>query len=165
MTDIITNPMTAQMDDDFVVFMLGMRINRWWRIDRWLSVARAMPRMMRELSERPELGLLGHQSWFGRTTVMVQYWRSMDHLMNYAKARDSAHLPVWREFNRTLGKTGDVGIWHETYAVRPGSYETIYHHMPPFGLGRVGQLIEARGRYKGARGRLEQRPTSLPKAA
>ena len=51
--------MTALMDEDFVVFLIGMRINRWWRPDVWLPVAMAMPRMIEELEADPESGFLG----------------------------------------------------------------------------------------------------------
>ena len=53
---------------------------------------------------------------------------------------------------RQLG--GAVGIYHETYVVQPGSYECVYHHMPPFGLGRIGPLVPAEGELKTAAGRL-----------
>lgn len=150
MSEIINERMTATMDGEFVVFMLGMRINRWWRVDRWWPLARMMPRMLRELSEKPELGLLGYESWFGRTTIMVQYWRSHECLKNYARARDSQHLPAWREFNRRVGKSGDVGIWHESYTIAPDRHESIYHHMPQFGLGRASGLMAARRRRPAA---------------
>lgn len=42
--------------------------------------------------------------------------------------------------------TGDVGVWHATYVVAPGSYENIYVNMPPFGLGKVGQRARRPGR-------------------
>src|SRR5689334_14761708 len=89
----IPKRMTGRMDGEFVVFLIGMRINRWWKFWVWLRVALAMPRMMRELKQHPELGLLGAQAWFGRTTVMVQYWRSAEQLMKYARSRDNQHLP------------------------------------------------------------------------
>jgi hypothetical protein len=85
---------------------------------------------------------------------MMSYWRSMDHLMAYAKSRSSEHLPAWRSFNRLVGTNGDVGIWHETYRVRPGDYENVYVNMAPFGLGKVGELVEASGSRAGAQGRL-----------
>jgi hypothetical protein len=68
----------------------------------------------------------------------------MDALMDYAKKRDSAHMPAWREFNKRVGTSGDVGIWHETYRIRPGDYESVYVNMTPFGLGRAGQLVDAK---------------------
>ncbi|MDQ6860853.1 MAG: DUF4188 domain-containing protein, partial [Verrucomicrobiota bacterium] len=72
--------------------------------------------------------------------ISLQYWRSAAHLTEYAANRDRQHLPAWAAFTRAVGDSGDVGIWHETYLVKPGGYETIYHNMPPFGLGRVESL-------------------------
>ena len=144
----------AEMPGDFVVFLIGMRINQPWMVHKWLPVARAMPRMIRELYGRPELGFLHAEAWFARTVVLIQYWRSMDQLMAYAKDRDAAHLPAWAAFNRAVGTSGSVGIWHETYAATPGSYESIYVNMPPFGLGRAGTLHAATRRRDSARGRL-----------
>jgi hypothetical protein len=154
MAKTIDKRMTGLMDGEFVVFLIGLRINRWWKVWRWLRVLPAMPRMLRELAHKPELGLLGAEQWFGRTTIMVQYWRSMADLMAYAKSRDSEHLPAWKEFNRLVGTNGDVGIWHETYRVRPGDFENVYVNMVPFGLGKVGQLVEATGHHARAEGRL-----------
>jgi hypothetical protein len=154
MAKVIQERVTGTLDGEFVVFLIGMRINRWWLPHRWMPVAMAMPRMIRELTQKPELGFLGAEQWFGRTTVMLQYWRSMDHLMAYAKARSSAHLPAWRAFNRAVGTNGDVGIWHETYRVRPGDYENVYVNMSPFGLGKVGALVPAHGPRAGAEARL-----------
>ena len=127
----------AQLDGEFAVFIIGARINKLWAVHRWLPVAKAMPPMMRELRSHPELGLLGCEAYAGRTTLMVQYWRSLQHLLDYAKAKDSAHLPAWREYNQKVRRSGVVGVWHETYVVRPGNYENIYVNMPPFGLARV----------------------------
>jgi hypothetical protein len=161
MKTIIPQRMTATMDGDFVVFLIGMRVNRWWKFRQWFRVASAMPRMIRELNENPALGCLGGETWFGRTTIMVQYWRSMDALLSYAKARNAEHLPAWRAFNKLVGTNGDVGIWHETYRVRPGDYESIYVNMMPFGLGKVGRLEEGRAQ---AQERLEAN-ASLPREA
>lgn len=150
----IAKRMAGKMDGDFVVFLIGMRVNRWWLVHKWLRVAMAMPRMLRELGTKPELGFLGAESWFGRTTVMVSYWRSMEHLMAYAKSRNSEHLPAWRAFNHSIGTNGDVGIWHETYRVHPGDHESVYVNMMPFGLGKVGELVEAHGVRARAESRL-----------
>ncbi len=144
----------ARLDGEFVVFLIGMRINRLWKVHRWLPVVFAMPRMLRELEAKPELGLLGYDQWPGRTFLMLQYWRSMDALLSYAKSRDAAHLPAWRSFNKLVGTNGDVGIWHETYRVRQGDYENIYVNMPTFGLGKVGELLEAGGKREHAKDRL-----------
>lgn len=144
----------ASLEGDFVVFLIGMRINKPWLLHKWWPVASAMPRMLRELQQKPELGLMHSEMWFSRTTLMVQYWRSMDQLMAYAKNRDQQHLPAWAAFNKAVGTDGTVGIWHETYAVSPGRYENVYVNMPPFGLGQAGQLAPASGVRKSAAGRM-----------
>ena len=147
--------LTSTLDGDFVVFLIGMRINTPWKLHRWMPIARSMPRMLAELEAHPEMGMLGGHMWFSRTIILVQYWRSMDQLMAYATNRDAEHLPVWRDFNQTIAKTGDVGVWHETYAISPGSYENVYVNMPPFGLGKVGKRVPATGAVSAARGRLD----------
>ena len=154
MTKTIDARRTGRIEGEFVVFLIGMRVNRWWKIHKWLPVALAMPRMLRELSEHAELGFLGAEQWFGRTTVMVQYWRSAEQLLAYAKSKTGAHLPAWKAFNRAVGTRGDVGIWHETYRSRPGDYETIYVNMPAFGLAKASLGLEAEGAHASASGRL-----------
>ncbi len=145
---------TSATAEDVVVFLIGMRINRWWKVWQWVRVALGMPRMLGELTEHPELGFLGGESWFGRTTILVSYWRSLDHLMAYAKLRTAEHLPAWRNFNKRVGTNGDVGVWHETYRVRAGEHESVYVNMPSFGLGKVRGLRPAHGRHATAGGRL-----------
>jgi len=147
--------LTATLDGEFVVFLIGMRINSLWKVHQWLPITRAMPRMLAELAAHPELGMLGGEMWFGRTTILVQYWRTMDQLFDFATRRDSEHLPVWRQFNQSIAASGDVGVWHETYSVSPGTYENIYVNMPPFGLGKVGKLVPASAALTSAAGRVQ----------
>ena len=47
-----------------------------------------------------------------------------------------------------------VGIWHETYLVREGEYETVYDNTPPIGLGKAGTIYPATERRRTAAGRL-----------
>jgi len=147
--------LTATIDGEFVVFLIGMRFNAWWKPHRWMPAVRAMPRMLAELQAHPEMGMLGGEMWFGRTTILVQYWRSMDQLMAYATNREAAHLPAWKSFNQSVARSRDVGVWHETYSISPGKYENIYVNMPPFGLGKVGALQSASGTLSTANGRVK----------
>ena len=148
MTNKVKNGrMTATLDGDFTVFMIGMRINKLWAIHKWLPVFFAMPKMLKELYTNKELGLLHHEMWFGRTIILVQYWRSKEQLLAYARNRDAQHLPAWRAFVKSIGSDGSVGIWHETYQATSGTYENIYANMPAFGLGKAGKL-EAVGKTK-----------------
>ena len=132
--------LTAKMDGNFVLFLIGMRINQPLKVHKWMPVFFAMPRMINELKRQPELGLIHAEAWFSRTIIVVQYWRSLEQLLAYAKNPDAGHLPAWKAFNKAIGTNSSVGIWHETYVVSQGSYENIYVNMPPFGLGRAGTL-------------------------
>lgn len=146
--------LTSRLQGEFVVFLIGMRINKPLQVHKWLPVTRAMPRMLKELQSKPELGFLHAEMWFSRTIIFVQYWRSMAQLLAYARNRDAEHLPAWRAFNQSVGTDGSVGIWHETYAASPGTYENVYVNMPPFGLGRAGILHPVSGAGNSAAGRL-----------
>jgi hypothetical protein len=129
----------ARIEGDFVVFLIGMRINKPWKLGEWLFVFRAMPKMIKELEARPDCGFLGATQGLWTTgPSLVQYWRSFEQLERYARDPDAEHLPAWRRFNQLVRGSGDVGIWHETYRVRAGEYETIYGNMPRVGLARVG---------------------------
>ncbi len=154
MAKTINQRMTAKLEGDFVVFLIGMRVNRFWKFHKWLPVAAAMPKMLKELSQKPESGFLGFQILGGITPVTLQYWKSFEHLEAYAKDRDGFHYPAWQAFNTKIKSNGDVGIWHETYKVNAGSYECVYNNMPKYGLGKVGELIPAIGKREYAAGRI-----------
>jgi len=154
MNKIYTERMSPEIEGDFVVFLIGMRINKPWKIHKWWPVFSAMPKMIKELESKPELGMLGH---IAGLKVIVQYWRSFDHLEAFARSKDNQHLPAWEAFNKSIGQSrGDVGIWHETYQVRAGEYESVYSGMPPFGLGAASKLVPATGANETARGRIKQ---------
>lgn len=154
MFKIFTQRMTAETDDEFVVFLIGMRINKWWKIHKWLPVAVAMPKMIKELYANPDMGFISQESWGGRTTIMVQYWKSLEHLEAYAKNRTASHLPAWSEFNKKVSD-GDVGVWHETYLIKKGCHESIYNNMPQFGLAKVASHIQV-NRQSNMKNRLEK---------
>jgi hypothetical protein len=158
MSKIIKQRVFGKMDGDFAVFIIGMRINNFWKIHRWLPVAMAMPRMLKELFADPASGFLGAHSWFGRTSVMIQYWRSFEHLEAYAKDKNGEHYPAWKNFNMKLRSTRAAGIWHETYRVTEGTYENVYVNMPPFGLAKAGKMLTASEKYDSARERMFNKP-------
>lgn len=159
MAKLIPERVSAEIDGDFVVFLIGMRINKWWKVWQWLPTGLAMARMLKELSILPkeDTGFLGVTNFgFGG---MVQYWRSFDALETYASADNLAHQAAWTAFNkRVKNARGDVGIWHETYLIRAGQYENVYSGMPPFGLGRIGTLNPATGNRTTARKRITGPP-------
>ncbi len=151
---IRTGRFTANIEGDFVVFMIGMRINNPLMVHKWLPVVSAMPRMIKEPQRQPGLGFMHAEMWFSRTIIFVQYWRSMEQLLAYASNKNAEHLPAWQAFNKSARTDDSVGVWHETYAVAPGTYENVYVNMPAFGLGKAGTLQPAAGGRESAMGRL-----------
>jgi hypothetical protein len=148
-----------------VVFLIGMRFNRWWRVDKWWPVFLAMPRMLRHLSADPESGLLGYHLWFGRVPLVVQYWRSIDDLVAFASDSQAPHAVAWREFNRRISAGGAVGVWHETYQVLPGRQECVYVNMPSFGLAAATRHVPICPGTGSARARLRRHQEAEPQAA
>jgi hypothetical protein len=148
---------TAEIDGDFVVFLIGARFEPFHllRSLRDLGGKRGMKHMLDYLTEHPEKGLLGYE--LGLPTI-VQYWRSFEHLEAFARDNDDPHLAAWRNYWRRVGKQPRSGIWHETYLVRAGEYETFYGNMRPFGLGKAGTLTTV-AEASNARGRLGKVPT------
>ncbi|WP_261165538.1 DUF4188 domain-containing protein [Microbacterium sp. Marseille-Q6965] len=147
--------MTHAYEGELVVFMVGMRINRWWRVADWWPAFAAMPGMMRELASDPESGMIGYRFFgFPRTPSVIQYWTSLDKLYGYASDPQARHRPAWTAFNRRARVAGDaVGIWHETFPARAA--ESVYVNMPPTGLGAATALQPVGPRGETARARLE----------
>ena len=133
---------TAAHDGDVVVFLIGMRVNKPWKVRQWWPVFKAMPPMLAELSKDPDSGLLGFRGFFGpRTATLLQYWESMDKLEAFAGDPARGHRPAWLAYFRDSFASGAVGIWHETYIVPAGSHESIYGNMPTVGLGAVDGVV------------------------
>jgi Domain of unknown function (DUF4188) len=157
---------SATIDGNFVVFLIGMRINRPWKPHRWLPVLTAMRPMIRELQADPTTGFLGATyGLLAAGPAVVQYWRSFEDLERYARSQDARHLPAWRRFNQTVRSSGDVGIWHETYRVDADGYEAGYANMPRLGLAAAGGHIHIGSRNSTAAQRLGLRPDDTPPIA
>lgn len=145
---------SADIEGDFVVFLIGMRFNKPWQVRQWAPVFVAMPKMLRALDSHPELGCLGSRNWFGRTTLLVQYWRDFDSLDRFARDRDLPHLEPWRSFNAAARRSTAVGVWHETYQVRAGEYEAVYANMPVMGLAKAAGHVPMRIKAQTAAARI-----------
>jgi hypothetical protein len=132
----------AEIDGDFVVFLIGPRINKPWQLVQAArdlgEPRRGMKAMLDALVKQPEKGLLGYRMGF---PVIVQYWRSFEHLEAFARDPGDLHRPTWLDFYRR-DRRGRTGIWHETYLVRAGEYEAIYNDTPVAGLAAAGRAVE-----------------------
>jgi fumigallin biosynthesis monooxygenase-like protein len=156
---IIAERMAPKVDDDFVLFLIGMRINKFYKVKKWWPIFQSMPRMIKELENQKNLGLLHARSHFGfRNFMLIQYWESWEKLTEYASDQNKEHRPAWTDFFRHVGTSGDVGIWHETYKINRGNVEAIYGNMPQYGLGNAFDLVKAEGSMKSAGQRFEVKP-------
>jgi Domain of unknown function (DUF4188) len=114
-----------------------------------------MPGMIKELyTHKDTLVFLSMESYFGlRTTLMVQYWRSTEDLLAYAKGKQ--HLTAWKTFNQKAKNTDAVGIYHETYIIPKENYEAIYANMPLYGLAKANKHIPVSAEQTTAKQRLK----------
>ena len=153
---IFTGRYTIDNTEDIVVFIIGMRVNKRLAIHKWLPVFNAMPGMIKELyMNKEELGFISMENYFGlRTTAMIQYWRSTEDLLAYAK--NEKHLTAWKNFNQKVGNNDAVGIYHETYQISKGNYESVYVNMPHYGLGKALDPIPVTVESNSARQRLQE---------
>jgi hypothetical protein len=146
MATIRTGRYGAEIDGDFVIFLIGPRLNSPRHV--LASVRdlggrrRGMQAMLSELTRHPEKGLLGYRMGF---PVIVQYWRSFEQLEAFARDPGDLHRPTWLDWFRR-DPQGRTGIWHETYLVRAGEYEAIYDSVPEAGLAAAGRAVPLEGR-------------------
>jgi Monooxygenase af470-like len=165
MSELLKGRYTANLEDagdEVVVFLIGMRVNKAWKVSAWWPVFTAMPKMLRYLQQHPEKGLLGYRQSLFPSPSLVQYWRSFADLERFARDADDPHLEPWRRFNRKVGASGDVGIWHETYRVKPSDIETIYGNMPPTGLAAALGVVPIRRGVDSAGARIGARSKDDP---
>ncbi|WKG13096.1 DUF4188 domain-containing protein [Nocardia sp. PE-7] len=139
---------TAKYPDDFVVFFIGARINKFWRVDEWVPVVRAAFAMVKEAKALPNSPLLESRTMLSafdwRVPVFIQFWRSFDELEAWANSKDLLHRPAQSEFFRRTAFNGNVGVFHETFRVKAGEYEAIYANMPRILLASAGEYVPVR---------------------
>ena len=112
---------TADLDGDFVVFLIGMRVNKPWAVRRWWPTFAAMRPMIQELEARPELGLL-HASSAGSAARSSSSTGAPSSSSTPSRATRTAS--TCRRGRSTTGAaraSSAVGIWHETYRCAPAS--------------------------------------------
>ncbi len=153
--DINPGRWTAEIDGDFVVFLIGADLRDPEQTGPAGELLMAMIDMLGELEQDPSKGLLGYHVFGAVGGVIVQYWRSFDALEAYARNPDAKHAPVWRAWNRLAeGELSAAGIWHETYQVSAGRYEAVYQNMPLTGLQKAGRPITVSEARTSARQRI-----------
>ena len=166
MAKLIERRVTAEIEGDFVVFLIGMRINRFWKPWKWLPVFGAMPKMISELEERADAGFLGLTRYWAspRSPMLVQYWRSFEHLESYARSKDAEHWPAWVAFNEGLARAATWDLARDV----PGPGRPVrvrLQQLPATGLGAATNLVPAAGRKATAASRAGVRDEAYPEDA
>jgi Domain of unknown function (DUF4188) len=107
MAEISGRRMTAEIDGDFVVFLIGARPDKVHLVRSIMDLGgrRGLKHMLDYLVAHPEKGLLGYQ--MGLPTI-VQYWRSFDHLESFANDTSDPHLAAWRNYWRRVGQSAQA---------------------------------------------------------
>ncbi len=136
---VYPGPYTAAPDAPLTLFLVGMRIHKPVRIRTWWPTFAAMSSMLRQLQSDPTLGLLAATLTYTPHPLLIQYWKSPDHLHRFARDPGLTHLPARRSFNRLLTDSADVGLWHESYVITPETTRTLYRNMPRMGLALATQ--------------------------
>jgi len=142
--------MTAAHSGPLVVFVIGMRINHFHKVGKWLAgVPARWVRCWESLIATRPSGFLGYRIPAARalrtggrccnTGAISTAWRPLP-----APATRSTGQPGPRS-TRPMGSDGTVGIFHETYVVPEHASETIYANMVLFGLGKVSGMVPATG--------------------
>ncbi len=149
-----TGRFSVSNSKEIVVFILGVRVNRFRMVRKWLPVIRAVNPMLRALAADRDSGLLGYSTYrrLPRELVVVQYWRGTEELIGFA--HQEMHRKAWNDFYRLATAGAAVGIWHETYVVPAGRYETIYGIVPKIAMASFGELVPIGRRNKTAAVRL-----------
>eukprot|EP00656_Telonema_subtile_P057833 TRINITY_DN9608_c0_g1_i1.p1 TRINITY_DN9608_c0_g1~~TRINITY_DN9608_c0_g1_i1.p1 ORF type:complete len:302 (-),score=69.30 TRINITY_DN9608_c0_g1_i1:379-1284(-) len=137
-----------QVEGDFLVLMIGIVPHSLWAFWRWMPIVRGMVNMSKDLQTNADSGFLGYEVYVGLQPMIVQYWRSFDHMKK-------CPAPEWASLAQSATGDSSLGVWHETYVIKAGDYEGVYSNMPPYGLGKVGKCVEAKGQFEKAASRLE----------
>ncbi|PHH82795.1 hypothetical protein CDD82_4774 [Ophiocordyceps australis] len=123
-----------------VVFNLGGQFNHplGSRAPGAAAVQNFFVQMVNQLSDRrEELGLLSIAHWHGASTDDITsinttfYFRDVESIHRFA--HEELHRTAWDYYYKS--KYPHLGIFHETFVVEPGSWETIYENCSPVGLG------------------------------
>jgi fumigallin biosynthesis monooxygenase-like protein len=129
----------ADNGEPVMVFLIGIRINKWRQPRHWLPLLLAMPAALTELTAQPDGDLLGYRLLLGpgpRQAMLLQYWRNTGGLQAFARGPGSTHRAAQRRlWQHYAAAGGAVGVWHEMLPIAGGSYHSLYGNMPPTGIG------------------------------
>ena len=75
----------------------------------------------------------------GNAILALSYWKDIEHL--HAFARGPSHTTGWNWWGETQKQWPHIGIFHETYNVPAGGWETIYQNFHPIGMAQTKHRV------------------------
>ncbi|KAF2723910.1 hypothetical protein K431DRAFT_282605 [Polychaeton citri CBS 116435] len=154
MDGVITQKMSAQFPDErgqygstaakdqIVVFLIGSRCNHplGALAPGFRKLGNYFVSMTRDLERNAEeFGFLGMTSWVnnnGRAAknelLEVGYFKNYEGLHKFAHSK--FHREGWSWYNRVAKEHPHFSIYHETYVVPAGHWESIYANSHPSGI-------------------------------
>lgn len=146
MAPVFRERMAAEMDDGFVIYINGMRLNGLRALSHWLVANWKITKMLGELEADPDSGFLGYTPIFLglRKGATIQYWRSLEDLQRFATDPDGPHVPAWKWYNEEADPDGGLGFWAELYVIDGDSFETFFRNAPPIGIGKFAKMVPMR---------------------
>lgn len=137
-------------DSEIVVFLIGFRNNHPLGIlaPGVKEIQDYFLQMVRDLDARAdEFGMLGMTSWRAASTrktgnefMNVGYFNTVEGL--HAFAHSEEHMKAWRWWNKNVKRWSHMSIYHETYQVPKGNWETIYVNTHLTGLSSSRMRLE-----------------------
>jgi hypothetical protein len=147
-------------NSDVVVFLIGTRCNHPLGIlaPGMREMGAFFPQMVKDLEEHAEeFGFLGMTSWISASQrktsnelLEVGYFQNIEGLHKFAHSE--YHRKAWAWWNRTYKQHPHLSIYHETFHVPKGHWETIYvnSHLSHLGSSSVKVTNEETGEVEWA---------------
>ena len=61
MSKLIDSRKMAELEDEFLLFVVELQVHKFWQFRKWYPAVKAMNQMLAELMEEKEYGLLTNQ--------------------------------------------------------------------------------------------------------
>ena len=129
-------------NQDVVVFHIGVQYNHPLGLlsPHAKTVAGYFIQMVKDLEESAEeYGFLGATNWQSNSAaskneiLTVCYFRNVDGLHKFAHSK--YHMPPWQWWNHEIKNMPHISIFHETYHVPAGNWESIHVNSKIAGIG------------------------------
>lgn len=157
---------TAKINEPIALFLVGVQCRSIFSLWKLPWIGRQMGKIQVELKENPNSGFLWGENFISFspvTTLFLSYWKSMEHIKNFANDPHQSHRPAWTEYIRRFYNHPHFGVWHESYVIDPKNMENIYAGMNPFGISGFAIVENIRSGNRSFENRLKENQNRVNK--